>query len=83
MNFEGVTVCHVERLRRIIWLNSCAVEEKPDRLYLLALSSTESVHELLQLRRSLDLEENFVIAVRDLDIQVLGWLRSITASTIG
>ena len=40
-----------------------------------ALTLAECVHELFQLRRTLDLKEDLVIVVRDFDVEVLGRLR--------
>ena len=37
----------------------------------LALAVAEGVHELLELSRALDLEENLIVVVGDLDVQVL------------
>ena len=37
----------------------------------LALAVAEGVHELLELSRALDLEENLVVVVGNLDVQVL------------
>lgn len=57
------------------WVHPLPIEEKATGLDRLALPLTEGIHELLQLRRPLDLEEDFVIVVGDLDVDVAGLLR--------
>lgn len=62
------------RIRTICGLDTTAIEEEPDRIWCLALSLTESIHELLQGCGALDFEEHLVVIVGDFDIQVLaGW----------
>lgn len=57
-----------------LWSVGCvhalAVEQEAHTLRSLALSVAEGVHELLELCRSLDLEEHFVASIRHLDVQV-------------
>lgn len=48
-----------------------SVEQESDRGHLLALALTEGIHQLLQLSRSLDLEEDLIVVVGNLDVQVL------------
>ena len=48
-----------------------AFEQEPDRRGVLALSLAEGVHKLLKLGRALNLEEDFVVVVRHLDVEVL------------
>ena len=38
---------------------------------MLSLTFAKSIHQLLQVGRALDLEENFVVVVGDLDVEVL------------
>lgn len=52
-------------------LDPGAVKQKPDAIRRLPLAITERVHQLLQLGCALDLEEDFVVAVCDLDIEML------------
>ena len=59
-------------LWRILGRHSSAVEQKPAAGERLALAVAEGVHQLLQLRRLLDLEEHLVVVVRHLDVEVLG-----------
>ncbi len=53
-------------------LNLCAIEQKSRAAHILSLSLTECLHEFLQFRASFDFEENFIVSVRNLDIQMLG-----------
>lgn len=59
------------RFRRVLRTYSRSIEQETDRGRLFSLALAEGIHELLQLRGALDLEKNFVMVVRDLDIQVL------------
>lgn len=52
-------------------IHSLAVKEESHAAGCLALALAESVHELLQLRRTLDLEEDLVVVVRDFDVEML------------
>lgn len=64
------------RIRGIIRAHTGAVEEEADCGLLLPLTVTESIHELFQGGRPLDLEKNFIVIVGHLDIEVLdrgGW----------
>jgi len=58
-------------------VDSGAVEEEAHAGERLSLTLAEGIHELLQLGCALDLEEDFVVVVGDLDVQVLGLLRSL------
>ena len=58
-------------------LDTLAIEEKPNSGGHLALTITESIHELLELCRPLDLEKDLVVVVRHFDVEMLG------ASVIG
>lgn len=55
-------------------VDSLAIEEESDAGGGLALTLAEGVHELLQLGGALDLEVDFVVVVRDLDVEVLAAL---------
>ena len=62
------------RVGAILRLYSVAIEQEPHRGGRLALTFAKGVHQLLQRRGPLDLEENLVVVVRHLDVQVLGRL---------
>lgn len=53
------------------WVDSLTVKQEAHAGWGLALTLTEGVHELLQLGRALDLEEDLVVVVRHLDVKVL------------
>lgn len=61
---DGSTYC----LGTICRANSSAFEEEPNRIWGLALPLTESVHKLLQLGSTLDLEEHLIIVVGNFDV---------------
>ena len=63
------------RVWRVRGLHALSVEQKPDAANVLPLAIAECVHELLELRRPLDLKEDLVVVVRDLDVQVLSSAR--------
>lgn len=54
------------------WLYTTTIEEEADGVWCLALSIAESIHQLFQLGRTLDFEENLIVVVGDFDVQVLG-----------
>ena len=58
-----------------IWVvggpNTSALEQESHAGDVLALAVAEGVHELTQLGRALDLEEDLIVVVGDLDVQVL------------
>lgn len=58
-------------MRTIVALDPGPVKQKSDAGRGLSLTVTERVHQLLQLGRALDLEEDFIVSVCDLDIKVL------------
>ena len=62
-------------VRRIWWIHSLSVEEEATALDRLALPLAESIHELLQLSRALNLEEDFIVVIRHFDIDVAWLLR--------
>lgn len=72
MDFKGVTILHIQLIWTICSLNTAAVEEEANGVWCFALSFAESIHQLLQLSGTLDLEEDFIIVVGNLDVQVLG-----------
>lgn len=57
-------------LRRVIWPDPCAIKEKTNSRWLLALSLAEGIHKFLQLRTPLDLEKDLVVVICHLDIKV-------------
>jgi len=71
VHLECISVCHVKCFWTVGRLNTAAIEEESDRGGRLALSFAKSVHELLQSRGTLDLEEDFIVVVGDLNIEML------------
>jgi hypothetical protein len=71
------TLCLTHHLGVIGRVDSGAVEEEAHASEGLALTLAEGIHELLQLGCALDLEEDLVVVVGDLDVEVLGLLRSL------
>lgn len=68
------------RVWGILRANSRAIEQEADCRHLLALALAKCVHQLFQLRRALDLEEDLVVVIGHLDVEVvvargscLGW----------
>lgn len=59
------------RLRTIRRPNSGTLKEETNRVWRLSLPLTEGIHEFLQLRSPLNLEEHLIIVVGHFDIQVL------------
>jgi len=59
------------RIRSIGGCHALTVEEKSARGNVFALAFAEGRHELLELGCLLDLEEDLVVAVRNLDVKVL------------
>jgi len=73
VNLQRVAVCHVKRIWVVCWIHSRAIKEEAHAGGSLATSLAESIHKLLQLCCTLDLEEDLVIAVGDLDVEVLAF----------
>jgi len=71
VHLERVAVLHFERFWRVRGLHTSAVEQESDSSRNLALTIAEGVHQLLQLCSPLDLEEDLIVAVGNLDVQVL------------
>lgn len=65
------------RVGGVALLNSLALEQETHGLDVLALSFAKGSHQLLKLSGTLDLEEHFVVVVRDLDVQVLATGRGV------
>ena len=61
---------HTYSVRSIRRLNTDAVKQEADSACLLALTIAEGIHELLELRSALYLEENLIVVVRDLDVEL-------------
>ena len=59
------------RVWAIIWVHTRTIEEKSNRGGCFSLTLAEGVHELREVGSALDLEEDFVVVVRDLDVQML------------
>ena len=78
---QRITASHASKqsathIVRSIWrIHHLPVEDKATALRPLTLPFTECIHELLELRRALDLEENFVVAVCNFDVDVARLLR--------
>lgn len=70
-------LCFTHHLGVVGRVDTRAVEEEAHAGEGLALTVAEGIHELLQLGCALDLEEDLVVVVGDLDVQVLGLLRSL------
>ena len=70
-------LCSTHHLGVVGRVDARAVEEEAHASEGLALTVAEGIHELLQLGCALDLEEDLVVVVGDLNIQVLGLLRSL------
>jgi hypothetical protein len=65
------------RIGAIMILNLLTIEQESDRLPVLALTLTESVHQFLQLSGALDLEEDLIVAVGDFDVEMFRWRRRV------
>lgn len=72
--------CTTHSIWRVCAVDSHALEQEPHAAGRFALPIAECIHQLFQLRRSLDLEEDFVVVVRHFDVQVLAWLRRAAAA---
>lgn len=81
-----VVACSADAGTYSIWCvllsDSLTVKEEPYCPYVLALSLAESIHQLLQLSASLDLEEDLIVIVGDFDVEMLDGWRRITSCTI-
>jgi hypothetical protein len=64
------------RIRAISILHTTTIEEEADGAASLALSITEGIHQLLEGRRALDLEEDLIVIIGDFDVEsiFLFWL---------
>lgn len=56
----------------MLLVQAVAIEDEAHRVGPLALALAKGVHELLELGGPFDLEEDLVVAVGDLDVEVLG-----------
>lgn len=59
-------------VRGVLGANASSVKEEADSRGLFSLTVAERVHELLQLRRALDLEEDLVVVICHFNVQMLG-----------
>lgn len=64
-------------------LDSGTIEEKADRGELLALTLAECTHQLFQFGGSLDFEEYFIVAICNLDVEMLATCRRLRLRTVG
>ena len=62
-----------DSIRRISRLDSAPVKQEAHRVASFSLTIAKRVHELLELGRPLDLEEDFVVVVGDFDVEMF-WL---------
>jgi hypothetical protein len=60
----------------IVFSHAGAIKQEPQGLYVLALALAERSHEFVKLGGLLNLKENLVVAISDLDVEVLGTLGS-------
>lgn len=65
---DATTEVLAHRVGTITGLHSVAIEEKTDGVGRFALTLAKGVHQLFQLGRSLDLEEDLIVVVRHLDV---------------
>ena len=67
-----VAVLHLERLRRVVLLNALAVENEATLIIRQALALAVGVHQLLELRRLFDFEEDLSPILRlHFDVELL------------
>jgi hypothetical protein len=71
VDLKSISILHVKRIRAIRGLDATAIEQETDGSGSLALSLAEGIHQFLESSGPLDLEEDFIVIVRDLDIQML------------
>jgi len=71
VDLEGIAILHVESFWAIGWLYATSVEQESNGVGGLALPLAERIHQFLQRRCPLDLEEDLVVVVRNLDVEVL------------
>jgi len=83
MDLESVAVSHIKCVWTVFWPNPLPVEQEAYSRKLFPLSVAEGIHQLFQLRRLLDLEEDFVIIIRDFDVQMFGWWGRRILATVG
>jgi hypothetical protein len=60
------------RVWSIFSRNSLSIKQEPTAFNLLALAIAESIHQFAELSGAFDLEEDFVVVVRDLYVEVVG-----------
>lgn len=66
---------YTHSIRRIRSLHPAPIKQEPDGARRLALPLAKGIHQLLELRRALDLKEDLVVVVRHFDVEVLCLLR--------
>jgi hypothetical protein len=66
----------------IIFSHAGAIKQEPHGLYVLALALAERSHEFVKLGGLLNLKENLVVAISDLDAEVLGTLGSFLSGAV-
>lgn len=59
------------RVRSVFGAHTGSIEQETHGGHLLSLAFAEGIHELLQLRGALNLEEDFIVVVGNLDVEVL------------
>jgi len=67
------------------WLYFLAFEEESGSTWILPLSLAKGLHQLFQLGAPLDLEEDFIVAVGDFDVQMFARTscRSLGSGAVG
>jgi len=71
VDLKSISILHVKRIWAICGLDATAIEQETDGSGSLALSLAEGIHQFLESRCPLDLEEDFIVVIRDFDIQML------------
>lgn len=70
-----IAVLHLERVRRVIIFDALTIKNEPALIVGKALSLAVGIHQLFQLRRSLDFKEDLSAVLRlDFDVDVLLFL---------
>jgi len=71
VDFQNVTIHHLEILRSFVWRHALTVEEEAAAGETLALLVAKGMHQLAELGGFFDFEEDLVVAVRHLDVEML------------
>ena len=71
MEYKNEKSVYAHRIGAISSIYTTTIEEESDRVWSLALSLAEGVHQLLQGGCALDLEEDLIIVVGNFDVEML------------